>query len=148
MPCEGGSVFLSQGSLRNFIHMVMGLLGGPFCSPHERGVRSITHQLLLLLWKAQVILSESSGSRCSYCCLFLTEYNSCSFPRPPPAVHRAPAARGLEVESAWGPHPWHRWDSFFHCGTSAVLGTWVVDGVFACVFRSFMNPLSLGGKEI
>lgn len=34
----------------------MGLLGGPFYSPHEWGVRSITDQLLLLLWKTKVIL--------------------------------------------------------------------------------------------
>lgn len=131
VPCEGGSVFLSQGSLRNLIRMVMGLLGGPLYSSWT-GLRSITNQLLLLLWKTKVILREDSGPHCWYCCLFSTEYNSCGFPRPPPAVHRASAARGLEVESAWGPHPWYRWDSFIVAPLQCWGHEWGIWSVCVC----------------
>lgn len=118
---------LTQRSLRNL--MVLGM-------------RNITDQLLLLCWKTKVIL-RASGSRCSSYCLFLTEHNSCSFPWSTPAVHRASAAWGLEVESTWGPHPWYRWDYFIMIPLQCLeVRCWMMYGVFACVL-SFLYPTLL-----
>lgn len=106
------------------------------------GMRNITDQLLLLCWKTKVIL-RASGSRCSSYCLFLTEHNSCSFPWSTPAVHRASAAWGLEVESTWGPHPWYRWDYFIMIPVQCLeVRCWMVYGAFVCVF-SFLYPTLL-----
>lgn len=154
--CEGEvCCFLIQGSLRNLINMVMGLLGGPSGLLMNGGEKHNRSALASTLENQSHVKRRAFGSCCSSCHLFLTEHNSCSFPWSTTAVHRASAARGLEVESAWGPHPWYRWDYFIMVPVQCLeVRCWVMYCVFACVFRFFISYflrnscMSLGGKEI
>lgn len=148
-PVKGKCVALTQGSIRNLINMVTGLLGGPSTLLMNGGEKHNRSAFASTLENLSHVKRRASGSYCSSCYLFLTEHNSCSFPWPTPAVHRASAAWGLEVESAWGPYPWYRWDYFIMVPVQCLEARcWMMYGVSACVFRFFIsyslrNPVCL-----
>lgn len=134
--------FLIQDSLRSLINMIMGLLGGPSTHLMNGGEKHNRLAFASTLENQNHFKRRASRSHCSPCCLSLTEHHSCGFPRSTPAVHRASAARGLEVESTWGPHPWYRWGYFIMVPVWCLKARCWLKYAFACVLRVFYILLS------
>lgn len=79
-PVKGKCVALTQGSIRNLINMVTGLLGGPSTLLMNGGEKHNRSAFASTLENLSHVKRRASGSHCSSCYLFLTEHNSCSFP--------------------------------------------------------------------